>query len=462
MVLFLPFMLLLVATLRNPDTPQPVLAGAVAAEAFLAFGLLREAGLQRITVNTSAIPLYLIGIIVLWITKPDLKDWFLHMSMGVMSIVPLTLYGIQEWFFTGRFTMRRAKALINRLLERTEWPDELLACKSLPEVRALRAVLQDDAEPALDLLLHPKPQVRIAALAALEFRTNWLPGQPEVVLRAAKFATEPMVRAAAIMALANVDNPSLLMAVTSFLRDSSPDVRRATAEALLWDADRRWGDLREGIRRAMADIRCSRDGPLACAGSLPDQAISDLKMWAGESGPIAGRSILTLVAHYRRMLQDNASEELVRDLIGDVVNGKIPSAFQLELAHLLQEFDCLTPTLLEPLLLPARSSGLRLLATGALLKLGPHSAAVETLRELARLPNREMTLAAAQIIQQQLRVDMGLAIAGELPDPQSKQAADVARRVLRWAQDEMPEEPITPPPPRRSSRRPILERPEQN
>jgi hypothetical protein len=96
------------------------------------------------------------------------------------------------------------------------------------------------------------------------------------------------------------------------------------------------------------------------------------------------------------------------------------------------------------------------------LKLGPHSAAVETLRELARLPNREMTLAAAQIIQQQLRVDMGLAIAGELPDPQSKQAADVARRVLRWAQDEMPEEPITPPPPRRSSRRPILERPEQN
>ncbi len=210
----------------------------------------------------------------------------------------------------------------------------------------------------------------------------------------------------------------------------------------------------------MADIRCSRDGPLACGGILPEQAISDLKMWAGESGPIAGRSILTLIAHYRRLLHDNPSEKLINDLTTDVIDDKVPSAFHLELAHLLQEFDCLAPAILEPLLLPARSSGLRLLAAGSLLKVGPHPAAVETLRELAKLPNREMTLAAAQIIQQHLRIDMGLAIAGELPDPQSKQAAEVARRVLRWAQNELIEDPTPPPPARRASRRPILERPE--
>ncbi len=118
----------------------------------------------------------------------------------------------------GKIYLARARNLICRLLERTDWPAELIACKSLPEVRALRAALHDDAEPALDLLLHPKPQVRIAALASLEFRPNWLPGQAEVVLRAAKFATEPLVRATAIMALANADNPNILMSVTSFSR----------------------------------------------------------------------------------------------------------------------------------------------------------------------------------------------------------------------------------------------------
>ncbi len=105
-VLFLPFVLLLISTLRSQETPRPILAGAVATEAFLAFGLLRKSGLQRIAVNTSVIPLYLIGIVVLWICTHDVSDWFLHMSMGVMSIVPLSLYGIQQWFFTGRYTLR--------------------------------------------------------------------------------------------------------------------------------------------------------------------------------------------------------------------------------------------------------------------------------------------------------------------------------------------------------------------
>ena len=279
------------------------------------------------------------------------------------------------------------------------------------------------------------------------------------VVRAAKFATEPLVRAAAIMALANADNPNILMAVTGFLRDSSSEVRRAAAEALLWDADRRWSEVREGIRRALADSRCSRDGALPCAGVLPERAISDLKMWAGESGPIAGRSILTMMAHYRRLLHDNPTEELIRELTEDVISGTVPAPLRLELAHLLKEFDCLTLGMLEPLLLAAQPSALRLLAAGALLKQGDHPEAVTTLRELARLPNREMSLAAAQIIQHSLRVDMGLPIGGSLPDPQSKHAAEIARRVQSWAQEPESAAAVSASIPRTTSRRAVPERP---
>ena len=48
--------------------------------------------------------------------------------------------------------MGRAKwveALANRLEARREWPANLYACRSLPEVKALREAVQTDATPAL-------------------------------------------------------------------------------------------------------------------------------------------------------------------------------------------------------------------------------------------------------------------------------------------------------------------------
>ena len=54
-----------------------------------------------------------------------------------------------------------------------------------------------DAAPALVLLNHARVQVRVAALAALEFRQNWRVGQAEMVLQLAQQTREPAVRAAA-------------------------------------------------------------------------------------------------------------------------------------------------------------------------------------------------------------------------------------------------------------------------
>jgi hypothetical protein len=55
------------------------------------------------------------------------------------------------------------------------------------------------------------------------------------------------------------------------------------------------------------------------------------------------------------------------------------------------------------------------------------------LRDIARLPNREMALASADALQRRLGVDLGLALGEPLPALHTRQAADVTRRLMRWA-----------------------------
>ena len=42
--------------------------------------------------------------------------------------------------------------------------------------------------------------------------------------------------------------------IAAALRDSAPEVRRAAAEVLLWDGERRWGWVRFSVHAALADI----------------------------------------------------------------------------------------------------------------------------------------------------------------------------------------------------------------
>src|SRR5207253_6934943 len=106
--------------------------------------------------------------------------------------------------------MRRANGLASRLANRQDWPADLLQCRGLPEVKAFRAALAWDAAPALAMLQNPRVEVRVAALAALEFRKDWRPGQAELVMQIAQRAKEPAVRAAAVLALGNLDERPMI------------------------------------------------------------------------------------------------------------------------------------------------------------------------------------------------------------------------------------------------------------
>src|SRR5439155_15954074 len=98
------------------------------------------------------------------------------------------------------------------------------------------------------------------------------------------------------------------------------------------------------------------------------------------------------------------------------------------------------------LLDPANPAPLRLIAAEALLAEGAESAeALSALRELARLPNREIALATADVVQRRLKAELGLVAGQPLPPLHSRQATEVSRRVRSWAsQYDLPVEPAQP------------------
>ena len=80
---------------------------------------------------------------------------------------------------------------------------------------------------------------------------------------------------------------------------------------------------------------------------------------------------------------------------------------------------------------------MRLQAAESLLAAGPHPRAVATLYDVARLPNREIALATAEVVQRCLNVDVGLPHGQPSPQVQSRQAAEVTRRLMLWANQQM-------------------------
>ena len=430
LVLFTPMSVLVAVALHMG--PSPLLAGGIATLAFLAFGLLHQIGAGRAWSHKTSSPVYLMAVLIIWMASRESRDLFLQSSMFILVGVPLTLFMIQEFILVTGGGSRRARALVRRLAARTDWPRDLAACKLLPDVKALREALHDDAEPVFVLLMNPKPHVRIAALAALEFRPSWKKGQAETILQAAKFASEPPVRSTALMALANVEEPHLLTTIAGYLRDQSPEVRRAAGEALFWNVDARWVIVRREVREAFSDPRYPDDGSLPISTSLPEAAKIDLIIWAGASGPVSNRATRTLMSHYRREVDQNPTSELMDELAGKIADSRVPSSLRVEFARLLVEKNIAGSDLWNRLLDGSQPSYIRLLAAGALLREGSHPQALETLKEVARVPNREMALQVAAIVQKSLRIDMGLPLNGEIPDSQSKLAAEVARRVLDW------------------------------
>src|SRR5262249_38815353 len=134
-------------------------------------------------------------------------------------------------------------------------------------------------------------------------RKNWRPAQAELVLQIARISPEPAIRAAAISALANLEDRVLVEKLAQFLQDSSEEVRRAATEALLWDSQRRWSWVRLAVRQALANPTQAADGPMVFSGQvLPPEAIADLQAWASEKSLLAIRAAQTLAAYFNHLL----------------------------------------------------------------------------------------------------------------------------------------------------------------
>jgi hypothetical protein len=354
--------------------------------------------------------------------------------MGTLLAVPLASFAAKFLRDSGAIPLRRARKLATRLARRSNWPAELAACASVPDVAALREAIYIDASPALGLLANPRPQVRIAALGALEARSQWRPQQPDAILKLASEAGEPEIRIAAVRALINVTERELVEALAEFLHDPSHRVRTSTAALLLSEWDSHWNWIRGAVRKTLAEPRCQDDGPMRPGTRGPGkEALADLTAWASEKGLLGLRAALTLGDYYARQLATEVDTDILSSLRARVQDPHAPPMLRLEFARLLQKHQALDVQILRDLVSPSTPAPLRLLAVEGLLANGESDQAVAALHDLARLPNREIALAVAEVAQRNLNVDFGLTLDQPRPSVQSRVAAEVARRVLAWA-----------------------------
>jgi HEAT repeat protein len=433
-VLFLPVSLLLLGALRTPDAEYPLLWLGALVQGLGCFLLLISRWRSQ-PAGTPVIMLYVIALSWMLLGSAGMEDWYFHLAQAVLLVVPLCFFSVQCLRESGALAMRQARLLAGRLSRRRDWPSDPQACRALPEVKALREALQVDAGPALALLAHSRMEVRVAALAALEFRQDWLPGQPELILQVLRQCPEPEVKIGCIYALANVDDRPIIEAIAEFMYDPTAAVRKAAAEALLWNTEERWAWIRVPVRTALAHPNSSTDGSLLASNGppLPPEAVADLTGCAAEKGQIALRAALTLGVHYQLALTNATDPLLPQKLRNQLADVHAPSILRLELGRVLHQQQELDDTVLHRLIDPSTPAPLRLIAVEALLSKSDSGEAVAALRELARLPNREIALATADVVQRRLGITLGLARNQPLPPVHSRQAAEVARRLLHWA-----------------------------
>ncbi len=445
-LLLLPTAVLGLLAHRTNSLPVAVGAGV---QALFLLVFIRVHPVWRPPISVSVVVLYLIALVWAWVPLRDSTDWVPHLAQGLLLLVGVGLLAVHDLTRIGAEPLRRANKWARRIARRRYWPAQLSDCRAVSEAVGLRNAIRDEPGPALALLSDPRPEVQTAALGALQYRPYWRPGEAEMVLKLGRESSEAAVRAAAAYALAGVNTPDLIAGLAGFLRDRAPEVRHAAAEALMWDAEARWPFAREAVKEALADPRLADDGPMfAGIARLPAAAIADLITWSAEHPPLAGRAILTLVEHYHTDLVAAERPDLANELAGMMLDNDTSPALRVELAALLRDHQLLSPDLLDRLTNLDQPAPIRLFAAELMLRINPHDPdGVDVLRGLARQPNRELAVRVAAVLQNLLGIDMGLT-PGDLPASTSKQAADVARRVLAWANGVGPEALRSTPGPR--------------
>jgi len=449
-LLLTPAALLWASAMRAEGVARSVAVGVSVTLTIEGLFLLTRYGPQRAACSRFVLAFYAAAFLILRFNNPDLASPFAHLCLAAILLLPVVVFARREVAAAGG-TGRRAKFLVRRLLARQDWPVNYADYRALPEVVLLRQALRDDAAPALPLLSHDDPRVQVGALTAMEFQPVWRKGQAEAVIQRANYTEEPAVKAAAVLALGNVTKPRHLACVLPFLRDASDVVRHAAAMAVLWDATRRWPDIRLAVRQALADPQAARDGPVPCSSALPKAALDDLVTWSSEAGPVGKRATQTILRHCKKSIHEDGSPEAVGRVTELVTDPRVPPAIRVELAHRLQDANEFSPAIAARLIGPTSPTMLRVIAAGSLLSERSNPEAIGVLRAAAKQPNREIALAAAGMIQRFLGVDMGLPVGRPLPAANTREAAEVTRKVLSWASDaethtETPPDSVVPSP----------------
>ena len=139
----------------------------------------------------------------------------------------------------------------------------------------------------------------------------------------------------------------------------------------------------------------------------------------------------------RALLSVEQVEAHVASIRQQLADPQTPAVLRLELGRILQLHQELDPALLEKMLDPGTPATLRLIACESILSQEKESmlreSAISGLKDLARLPNREIALGTADVVQRRLGVDLGIGLGQPLPPANSRQATDIIRRVMAWA-----------------------------
>lgn len=431
-LLFAPAGVLFLGALRY-DASAFLLAGVgiVGAGGML---IVRRPQVWKPPTSGLLIALYLIALGWLWVATRETPDGFARLARGACVLVAVGLLIGHDLSRSGLEPRRRSRRYCKTLVCRTRWPLTLAEFYNLPEVQGLREVVHEDAGPTLRLLTDPRPEVRAAGLLALQGRSQWRPGETGLVLVAARQASEPALRCAAINALASATDPDTVASLAEFMRDPALEVRQSAAAVVALAGDN-WPVVREQVRAALAVPDHVDDGPLPIpGGGLSAMAVCDLTTWASDAEPLSTRAIRTLTDHYALALQLGHQPDLPYLIGAMVTDPQNPPALRVELVGLLHEFHLVTPDLLDRMTNIDQPGPIRLLAAEILLATEPdHPDGLDVLRGLGRQPNRETALMIARILQARLGMDMGLPADKMHVPPQSKIAAEAARRVFQWA-----------------------------
>ena len=443
LVFVLPSVLLLFQVFLTPIESQFWLLigfGVNAGSAVLAMSLLRDLP----SIRFSALFLSLIGLPWFFLTHD--AGGFFTQTLAQVILVSCVIAGlIAHWLDrSGSLMYRKARLLSEQISRKTDWPNELLRCKDIPEVSEFRQAIRYDAGPALNLLDHTHPGVRIAALSALEHRTHWTIGQTNEVMRLLETDRIAEVRLMAICALGALRERRITEAIAHALSDRDEQVRYTAAEKLFIKSerrsrDRRWQWMRNGVRLALSSNFMTDQGPILQDGqTLTAEAVADFVAWAGDRGPLGVRSSETLAIHYSRLMREEP-EETSHELIALVENSQTPALLRVQLAKLISNQHKGDIKLMEKLLSGGNPVPLRQMAAETLLtRTGRHPEALATLREIAKLGNRELAIDTARIVQHCLNIDLGIAIGQPMPHPASPRAADITRKLLQWAMQSEP------------------------